>query len=176
MTPADPEPVVRSRLADGLGLAGWIALPMLTGVVGAVASVHARSFYSGLARPAWAPPGWLFGPVWTTLYILMGLAAWMVWRKPTGPASIAAARRHGLILFVLQLVLNGLWSWIFFQWRQGAWAFVEIVVLWLAIVAVGAKFVRVCRPAAWLLMPYLVWVTFAMALTWTVWRANPAQL
>ena len=154
-----------------LSLAGWIALSLAAGAVGAVASVDAREFYAALERPAWAPPGWLFGPVWTALYVLMGIAAWLVWRAPPTPS-----RRTGLVLFVLQLVLNALWSWIFFRWRSGAGSFADIVVLWALIVAVIVCFARVRPLAAWLLAPYLGWVTFAMALTWSVWQRNPGQL
>jgi tryptophan-rich sensory protein len=154
-----------------LSLAGWIALSLAAGAAGAVASVDAREFYAALERPAWAPPGWLFGPVWTVLYVLMGVAAWLAWRAPPTPP-----RRTGLVLFVLQLVLNALWSWIFFYWRSGAWAFAEIVVLWALIVAVIVCFAKVRPLAAWLLAPYLGWVTFAMVLTWFVWQRNPGQL
>jgi tryptophan-rich sensory protein len=154
-----------------LSLAGWIALSLAAGAAGAIASADAREFYAALERPAWAPPGWLFGPVWTTLYVLMGVAAWLVWRAPPAPF-----RRPGLVLFVLQLFLNALWTWIFFYWRSGAWAFAEIVVLWAAIVAVIVCFARVRPLAAWLLAPYFAWVTFAAALTWSVWQRNPGQL
>ena len=155
-----------------LSLAGWIALSLAAGGVGAIASVDSREFYAALERPSWAPPGWLFGPVWTTLYVLMGVAAWLVWRAPRA----ARLRVRGLWLFVLQLVLNALWTWIFFHWRSGAWALAEIALLWLLIVAVIACFAKVRPPAAWLLAPYLGWVTFAMALTWSVWQRNPMEL
>jgi tryptophan-rich sensory protein len=154
-----------------LSLAGWIALSLAAGAIGAIASVDSREFYAALARPPWAPPGWLFGPVWTALYVLMGIAAWRVWRAPRTPA-----RRLGLVLFVVQLALNALWTWIFFAWRSGAWAFAEIAVLWLLIVATIACFARVRPLAAWLLAPYIGWVTFALALTWSVWQRNPGQL
>lgn len=155
-----------------LSLAGWIALSLAAGGVGAIASVESREFYAALERPSWAPPGWLFGPVWTTLYVLMGVAAWLVWRAPDG----SGLRLPGLWLFVLQLVLNALWTWIFFHWRSGGWAFAEIALLWLVIVAVIVCFATVRPLAAWLLAPYLAWVTFAMALTWSVWQRNPGQL
>ncbi len=161
-------------LRNWLALAGWLALSLAAGGAGAVASIDARDFYSALRQPAWAPPGWLFGPVWTTLYILMGIAAWLVWRDRA--TAVAAARRWGLVLFVVQLALNALWTWLFFAWRQGAWAFVEIVVLWLLIAACAREFGRVRPLAAWLLVPYLAWVAFATALTWAMWRGNPGIL
>ena len=135
------------RTNGWLGLAGWLALSLAAGGIGGIASSNAGEFYGALERPAWAPPGWLFGPVWTVLYILMGLAAWLVWREREGRA---AARKRGLALFVVQLVLNALWTWLFFHWRDGAWAFLELVVLWLVVVVTAIFFFRVHRLAGWL--------------------------
>lgn len=151
----------------------WFALVFLTAVTGTIASLDAGAFYAELVRPAWAPPSWLFGPMWTTLYILMAFAAWVVWRE---------GRRKGipttgaLTLFVIQLALNALWSWLFFAWRQGAWAFAEVAVLWVFIFVTLIAFWRVKRLAGVLLIPYLAWVTLATALTWAVWQANPHWL
>ena len=159
-----------------LGLVGWIVLSGLAGAIGSVASARSREFYATLVRPEWAPPGWLFGPVWSTLYVLMGIGAWLVWRtRPDGRVS-AERRRRGLQLFVAQLVLNALWTWLFFAWRQGALAFAEILLLWAAIALTAWHFARVRALAAWCLVPYLAWVTFAAALTWAVWRGNPGRL
>jgi len=157
-------------------LVAWLALVAVAGALGAIASRDAASFYGGLAKPAWAPPGWVFGPVWTALYLLMGVAAWLVWReRPTTPAG-GASRRRGLALFVAQLALNALWTWLFFAWRQGAAALAEVLLLWLAVALTIGYFSRVRRSAAWCLAPYLAWTTFAMALTWAVWQRNPGQL
>jgi tryptophan-rich sensory protein len=129
-----------------------------------------------LVKPAWAPPAWLFGPAWSTLYVLMGIAAFLVWRaQPATPAN-RAVRQRGLALFVAQLALNALWTWLFFAWRQGALAFGEIVILWLAVLATLWHFARVRPLAAWCLAPYLGWITFAAALTWAVWQRNPDLL
>ena len=152
-----------------LGLIGWLALALVTGGIGAVASVNAAAFYAQLARPAWAPPASVFGPVWTTLYVLMGIAAWLVWRSP-------GAHRGALVLFVVQLGVNALWSWLFFAWHQGALAFGDVVLLLVLIVATVVAFARASRPAALLMLPYLAWVAFATALTWSVWRLNPGLL
>jgi tryptophan-rich sensory protein len=141
------------------------------GATGALATRDAQGFYAGLVKPTWAPPAWIFGPVWTTLYLLMGVAAWLVWRKG-GWADASAA----LSLFVAQLVCNALWSWLFFAWRRGALAFAEVVLLLILIVATIFAFARVHRTAALLLLPYLAWVSFATALTYAVWRANVDQL
>jgi len=153
------------------GLAGWIALSFVAAAVGAVASASAGAFYGELARPAWAPPAWLFGPVWTLLYLSMAVAAWLVWR-----AAPLSATRLPLGLFVVQLAANALWSWLFFAWRQGGWAFAEVVVLWLLIAATALAFRRVNPLAAALLLPYLAWVTFAAALNWTLWTTNRGLL
>jgi tryptophan-rich sensory protein len=159
-----------------LALLGWVGLAAVAGAVGGFASRDAGVFYGALSKPAWAPPGWLFGPVWSALYVLMGVAAWLVWRaRPATPAA-RAVRRRGLALFVGQLGLNALWTWLFFAWREGAAAFGEIVLLWLAVALTVWHFGRVRRLAAWLLVPYLGWVGFATALTWAVWQRNPGQL
>lgn len=161
--------MTRSRTSAWIGLLGWLALALATGGVGAIASVDAASFYAQLAKPPWAPPAGVFGPVWSVLYVLMGVAAWLVWRSP-------GLRRAALTLFVLQLAANALWSWLFFGWHRGALAAVEVVVLLLLIAAMVAAFWRASRPAALLVVPYLLWVTFATALTWSIWRSNPGLL
>lgn len=154
-----------------LGLIGWLLLVLAAGAAGALATRDARAFYAGLVKPRWAPPGWLFGPVWTALYLLMGIAAWLVWRT-AGWSGAAGA----LSLFVAQLVCNASWSWFFFAWRRGALAFANVVLLLGLIVATMFAFAYVQGLAALLLLPYLVWVTFATALTLAVWRANIDQL
>jgi len=159
----------RSLLWDLLGLLGWLLAAFVTAAVGAVASVDAPSFYAQLSKPSWAPPAWLFGPVWTVLYGLMGIAAWLVWRSP-GP------KRAALTLFGAQLVANALWSWLFFAWHRGALAAVEILLLLALIVAMIMAFWHVSRAAALLMVPYLLWVGFASLLTWAVWRSNPTVL
>ncbi|NLD56212.1 MAG: tryptophan-rich sensory protein [Burkholderiaceae bacterium] len=123
------------------------------------------------ARPEWAPPSSVFGPVWTVLYALMGIAAWLVWRERHTPGS-----RRALLLFGAQLVLNTLWSWLIFAWHQGGLAFLDIVVLWLLIVLTIVDFWRIRPLAGALLLPYLAWVTYAAALNLAVWRLNPQLL
>ena len=154
-----------------IGLAGWLVASFAAGAVGGVASARAGEFYQQLARPAWAPPGWLFGPVWSTLYLLMGIAAWLVWRDRGFRGA-----RGPLTLFVVQLAANALWTWLFFAWRRGSLAFGEILLLWVLIVATLLAFWRIRPLAGALLVPYLLWVSFAAALTWSVWRLNPGLL
>lgn len=156
---------------QAFGLAGWMALTFFCAAVAAVASSRAGAFYMQLDRPAWAPPAWLFAPVWTTLYLLMATAAWLVWRAH-------GFRRAGgpLGLFVLQLAANALWTWLFFVWHLGALAFAEILLLWALIVGTIVSFRRLHALAAALLLPYLAWVTLACALTFATWRLNPGIL
>lgn len=160
-----------SALAQALGLLVWLAVAFAAAAIGAVATVDAGSFYSQLVRPTWAPPGWAFGPVWTVLYLLMAIAAWLVWREQG-----AGDRRLALTLFMVQLGANALWSWLFFAWRNGAFAFAEVLVLLALIAATIAVFWRVRRLAGVLLLPYLAWVCLATALTWAVWQGNPQLL
>lgn len=159
----------RSLSSELIGLVVWLLAAFAAGAVGAVASVDAASFYAQLSKPSWAPPASVFGPVWSVLYALMGIAAWLVWRSP-GRNAVA------LGLFGAQLAVNALWSWMFFAWHRGALAAVEVVVLVALIVATLAAFWRISRFAALLLVPYLAWVSFASVLTWTLWRSNPALL
>jgi len=161
-----------SRPAQAIGFAGWLALCIATSAVGAFASKDAGAFYAALARPVWAPPGWLFGPVWSVLFLMMAVAVWLVWRvQPVHPSRSVA-----LGLFVAQLAANALWSWLFFAWHLGAAAFAEVLLLWLLIAGTGVAFWRIKPLAGLLLVPYLLWVTFAAALNWALWRANPALL
>ena len=154
-----------------LALLAWLLASLAAGALGAIASRNARDFYRELKRPTWAPPGWIFGPVWTLLYVLMGVAAWLVWRSAGWTGA-----RGALTLFLVQLACNAAWSWCFFAWRRGALAFADIVALLGLIVATMVAFDRVHRAAALLLLPYLAWVSFATALTWSIWRANREQL
>ena len=159
----------RSLASQLVGLVAWLLAAFAAGAVGAVASVDAASFYAQLSRPSWAPPAAVFGPVWSVLYALMGIAAWLVWRSPQrNPAALG--------LFGAQLAANALWSWMFFAWHRGALAAVEVVVLLALIAATAAAFWRTSRLAALLLAPYLLWVAFASVLTWTLWRNNPGLL
>ena len=159
----------RSLSSQTVGLLGWLLAAFAAAALGAVASVDAASFYAQLSKPSWAPPAWVFGPVWSTLYALMGVAAWLVWRSP-------GSNKVALGLFGAQLGANALWSWLFFAWHRGALAALEVLVLLALILATIVAFSRTSRLAALLLVPYLLWVSFASVLTWTVWRSNPGLL
>lgn len=160
-----------SAAKQGLGLAGWLLASFAAAGMGGLASVNAAGFYGDLVRPPWAPPAWLFGPVWSVLFLLMGVAAWLVWRDHGFRGAGAALK-----LYLAQLLANALWSWLFFAWRQGAFAFAEVTVLWLLIAATIFSFWRLNRLAALLLVPYLAWVSFAAALNFVLWRLNPEVL
>ncbi|MYM67603.1 tryptophan-rich sensory protein [Pseudoduganella sp. FT55W] len=155
-------------LRSALSLVAWIALTAGFAALGAAGSASAPVFYAQLDQPSWAPPAWLFGPAWTLLYLLMAVAAWRIARTEHA--------KPALQLYVAQLVLNALWSWLFFAWHQGALAFACIIVLWLMIAATIVVFKRRDRIAAALLLPYIGWVSFATALCFSIWQRNPGML
>jgi len=124
-------------------------------------------WYAGLVKPSWNPPSWLFAPVWTALYVMMAVAAWLVWRQGSAPAV-----RGALAAWAVQLALNAAWSWLFFGLHRPGFAFAELVVLWLAILVTVVLARRVAPLAGALLLPYLAWVSFAGVLNVTLWRLN----
>lgn len=146
----------------------FIGICFAAAAIGAIATNESvNTWYRTIARPAWTPPDWVFGPVWTNLYLMMAIAAWLVWRN----AGFRAARVP-LGLFGLQLALNVGWSFIFFAWQSPGWAFAEILLLWVALAAAIVSFWGRSRVAAWLLVPYLCWSSFAAILNFTIWRLN----
>ena len=139
------------------------------GLLGALATTPSiGGWFKGLVKPSFNPPNWIFGPVWTTLYLLMGVALFLVWRRGPKTAGVKAA----LVLFIIQLVLNVLWSVLFFGFHRPALAFFEIMVLWVFILLTMLKFFGLSRPGGWLLFPYLLWVSFASVLNFFLWRLN----
>lgn len=160
-----------SKRKQLVGLIFWLVLCYTTSFIGAIASIQAKSFYTQLIQPSWAPQPTIFGPVWSTLYALMAVAAWFVWRNGGFRSNFTS-----LSLFLLQLVLNGLWSWMFFAWYQGALAFVNILLLWIFLLLTLITFWRVRPLAGVLLIPYLLWVSFASFLSYALWKLNPQIL
>jgi benzodiazapine receptor len=148
-----------------LVLFGWIALTYCAAATGAFVSTG--GWYASLAKPAWNPPGWLFGPVWTLLYTMMAVAAWLVWQEGGWKA-----RKRELGLYLFQWVLNALWTPLFFGLQRPGLAFAEILVLDLALLATLISFWRVRRAAGLLLVPYVAWVAFASVLNFVIWRMN----
>ncbi len=146
--------VVLCFAASGIG--AWFAYPAIR-----------EGWYAALNKPAWTPPAWVFGPAWTLLYLMMAVAAWLVWRR----RGFAGARLP-LALFLVQLALNALWSYCFFGLRRPGLALVEIMFLWLAVFATMLSCWRVAHPAGWLMWPYLLWVTFAAFLNLSISRLN----
>lgn len=135
--------------------------------VGALATTpNIGGWYADLVRPSWTPPSWVFGPVWTVLYLMMAVSVWLVWRRRDRNVS------RPLALFAVQLTLNVGWSWLFFGLHAPLVALIEIVILWIAIAATIVSFWRYSRPAAILLIPYLAWLTYATTLNFGFWQLN----
>lgn len=148
-----------------LGLAVWLAVTFAAAFVGS--QFLPGEWYASLEKPAWTPPNGVFAPVWTVLYALMAVSAWMIWsRRGLRGAALP------LGLFLLQLALNAIWSWLFFGLHRPDWALIEILLLWLAILATLIAFWRIRIAAGALLLPYLLWVSFATALNFELWRLN----
>jgi tryptophan-rich sensory protein len=160
-----------SKSRSILGFLVVLGVTFSAAAVGGWASANAPGFYALLNKPSWAPPAAVFGPVWTVLYLLMAVAAWLVWK-----GGRKQEVRRALLFYLAQLALNALWTWVFFAWRQGGWALVEIVVLGIMILITLATFHRVRPLAGYLLVPYLVWVGFAAVLNAVLWRLNPELL
>jgi tryptophan-rich sensory protein len=148
---------------QALALGGFIAITFCATIPGVFTMPD--QWYAALEKPSWNPPGWIFGPVWTLLYLMMAVSAWLVWRK--------VGFQRPLVLYFIQLVLNAAWTPIFFGAHELGWALAEILVLWSAILLTTLSFFKVSKPAGWMLVPYLLWVTFAAFLNFTLWRMNP---
>lgn len=144
---------------------------LMTGVVGSFfTSSSISTWYSTLDKPSFNPPNWVFAPVWTTLFILMGFAAYLVWNKRS--VFQERKKKQALQIFVLQLGFNISWSILFFGFKSPVMAFFEITVLWLSILVTIFQFKKFSRLAAWLLVPYLLWVSFAGVLNFAIWALN----
>lgn len=165
---ADPSTVRTPRTYDVLALIVSLALCFAAaGIGGWLTSRSLATWYPTLVKPSWNPPDWIFGPVWTTLYAMMAVAAWLVWRKPGCRPGMTP-----LVLFGVQLALNTIWSGLFFTLESPGAAAVEVLLLWGAIAATLVSFWRVSRAAGVLLVPYLAWVSFAAVLNLTIWQLN----
>ncbi len=154
-----------------LVLLAALALPLAVGALGAIGTGAAvATWYQTLVRPSFAPPSWVFGPVWTVLYLMMGWASWLVWRAGWRRPEVRAA----LALYLVQLAFNLAWSFLFFGLRRPDLALAEILVLFALIVWTLARFAPLARAAAWLLVPYAAWVAFAAVLNGGFWWLNRA--
>lgn len=152
-------------------LVAIVVATALAAVAGSVASLNAPEFYAQLNKPSWAPPAWVFGPVWTVLFVMMALAAWLVVKGRPLEDS-----RSEMTLYGVQLVANALWTWLFFRWNMGAAAFAEVLVLFVLVALTARAFYRVKPLSGWLMVPYIAWVAFASVLTYTVWQLNLGTL
>ena len=146
-----------------------VAIPVAIGVIsGLFTTAEIPGWYQTINKPAWNPPSWIFAPVWTTLYVLMGIALFLVWKSNADPI----VKKTAITLFAVQLVFNFFWSFIFFKQHQVGWALAEIITMWLFIFLTIFAFARVNKIAAWLLVPYISWVSFATILNYTIWKLN----
>lgn len=146
-----------------------VGLPLAVGsIAGLFTASSVKGWFITLNKPSFNPPGWLFAPVWTILYILMGIAFYMIWNKDVA----ANLKRKAMLFYFAQLVLNFCWSFIFFYAKQPGWALVDIILLWLLIVGTIYWFSKISKPAAWLLVPYILWVSFATVLNFAIWKLN----
>jgi tryptophan-rich sensory protein len=156
-------------MKDWIKLVISIALPVTVGLIaGLFTRPEIDGWYQTIEKPAWQPPNWVFGPVWTVLYIMMGIAFYLIWRS-RAPSN---KKRAAIILWIIQLVFNFFWSYIFFRQHQLDWALGEIIVLWFFILLTIFSFARISKLATWLLVPYISWVSFASILTYTIYHLN----
>jgi len=145
-----------------------IILAQLAGIIGSLATTpNIATWYSTIIKPSFSPPNYLFGPVWIILYTLIGIAFYLVWQSTNSDK-----KRIAMKLFIIQLILNSLWSIIFFRFHNIPFAFIEIIFLWLAIIGTTIYFFKVSKPAGWILIPYLLWVTFAAILNYSIMILN----
>jgi tryptophan-rich sensory protein len=156
-------------IKDIISLIVAVSLSLLAGIIGSFFTFNSiQEWYQFLEKPALNPPNWVFGPVWTSLYILMGVALFLVWKKGWKDKKVKIA----INIFLIQLVLNALWSILFFGLQNPLLAFMEIVILWILIVVTMEKFYQISKPAMGLLIPYLLWVSFAGYLNASIWLLN----
>lgn len=145
-----------------------IMITLVTGAIGGIAiAPDIKDWYTTIAKPTFNPPNYIFSPVWTALYILMGIALAMIWKKPR-----THERDRALKFFFTQLFLNFSWSFIFFCFHLIGWALIEIIVLWISIAYTIILFYKQSKPAAWLMVPYIIWVSFATVLNAAIWNLN----
>jgi tryptophan-rich sensory protein len=144
----------------------------MAGIIGSVFTTPAiNSWYQTINKPTWNPSNWLFAPVWITLFILMGISFYLIWTKRENE-KLAKKAKTAMIIFIIQLMLNIIWSVLFFGLKNPDWAFYEIIILWIAILLTIIKFWPLSRVAGILLIPYLAWVSFASILNFTIWQLN----
>ncbi len=146
-----------------------VATPIAIGAVaGSFTASSVNGWFTTLVKPSFNPPNWLFGPVWTALYIMMGISCYLVWNSKVAEKI----KNEALVFYLIQLLLNFLWSFIFFYAEQPGWALIDIILMWVMILLTILKFGRISSIAAWLLVPYISWVSFATILNFAIWKLN----
>ncbi|MCX6826154.1 MAG: tryptophan-rich sensory protein [candidate division Zixibacteria bacterium] len=146
-----------------------IVICQMAGIIGSIPNASSiPTWYAGLTKPSFNPPNWIFAPVWITLYLLMGVAVFLVWRQGLSNPPV----KFALTLFILQLALNTAWTYLFFGLKSPLLAFSEILFLWVVIIAVILSFLKISIAAGLLLIPYILWVSFAVLLNFSIWRLN----
>jgi tryptophan-rich sensory protein len=171
-TEVDLTPTNESKLRNWPSLIVWIAVVFAAAAIGSLATGSGlQQWYGTLNKPSFQPPNWIFGPVWSCLYLMMAVAGWNIWRQQNSNLRSEAVRTF-TIVFAIQLVLNLLWSVIFFGMQMPGLAFVEILALWTAIATTIWLAFRLSKLSGWLLVPYLLWVSFASVLNFAIWRLN----
>lgn len=158
------------RAVNILKLVASIVACQCAGLIGSIFTTPSiPTWYASLTKPTFTPPNWLFAPAWITLYLLMAIAAFLVWRKGLDASGVKKA----LVIFLIQLILNALWSVVFFGFQAPMWGTVVIVLLWVAILLTILKFFKISSAAGALMLPYILWVTFASILNVSLWLLNP---
>lgn len=146
-----------------------LAIPLAIGATSGFFTVSGvESWFQTINKPTWNPPNWIFGPVWTTLYVMMGIAFFIIWKSEIR----SELKKSAIVLFAVQLVLNFFWSFIFFNQHEIGWALVEIIIMWFFILFTIFAFGNISKTAAWLMVPYISWVSFATILNYTIWQLN----
>ena len=146
-----------------------LALPQLAGLIGSIFTAPAiATWYAGLIKPSFSPPNWIFGPVWITLYVLMGISVYLIWQKIEENKKL----KEAMLIFWIHLFFNASWSIIFFGLQNPGLAFVNIIIIWLFIVALMIKFWQINKWSTYLLIPYFLWVSFASILNFFIWHLN----
>ena len=167
--------VIAIGISEMAGIIGSVFTPTPKGLVWGFTISAIPTWYAGLVKPALNPPAWVFGPAWTTLYALMGISLFLIWKQHSNILENVRMLRMwkiGIAAFFVQLSLNAIWSIIFFGLHSPGWALVDIVLLWLAIVWTMVVFYKISKPAAYLLLPYILWVSFASYLNYAIWVLN----
>ncbi len=160
----------QSKINNVLRLVTSVIICLFAGFIGSIfTSPSIPTWYAALTKPSFNTPDWIFAPVWTILFILMGISLYLVWNKGLQDKKV----KISLFIFGVQLVLNVLWSFLFFGLHSPFYAFLEIIILWIAIVLTIVNFFKVSRTAGLLLLPYILWVSFAAILNFSIWRLNP---